>query len=162
MPRTIRPARRAGCTQAPVHVLTHAFEGFEPPYAYRTHTGPCQPASIEHRRSKKPSRFSLRGGFAGCWKINQWGPRRTKNTANHVARVQVLHTNQTTCLSDGSIRLQHVAETHIPPLNSWLRQLLVSAWAGAAGGSERAAGSILVGPGSKREQGWRRRRRRSP
>lgn len=74
------------------------------------------------------------------------------STLEHMARVHALHIYQTIGLFDGSIRLRHVAETQIPTLNTWLRQLLSSAQAEAAGGPEVFVGSLLMDPDSTGEQ----------
>lgn len=62
----------------------------------------------------------------------------------HLARVQALHVYQTIGLYDGDIRLRHVAETQIPTMNSWLRQLMHSSKAAAAQGLQHFILPVLV------------------
>lgn len=68
------------------------------------------------------------------------------NTFEHLARVHSLLIYQSVCLYDGDVRLRHVAETQIPTLNSWLRQLVSSAQRTAAQGSEAFISSLLTPP----------------
>jgi hypothetical protein len=42
------------------------------------------------------------------------------DSLEHLARVQALLVYQVMCLHDGEIRLRHLAESHIPVLNSWV------------------------------------------
>lgn len=72
-------------------------------------------------------------------------------TFEHMARVHALHTCQTICLFDGAIRLRHVAETQIPTLNLWLRQLMASAEASASRGPDAFVLSLLL-PRDQRQQ----------
>ena len=48
----------------------------------------------------------------------------TLDSLEHVARVQALLIYQVLCLYDGDIRLRHIAESHIPVLNSWMEQMV--------------------------------------
>lgn len=48
----------------------------------------------------------------------------TLDSLEHIARVHALLIYQTLCLYDGDIRLRHVAESHIPVLNSWTQQMV--------------------------------------
>jgi hypothetical protein len=48
----------------------------------------------------------------------------TLDSLEHLARVQALLIYQVICLYDGDIRLRHVAESHIPVLNSWTQQMV--------------------------------------
>lgn len=66
------------------------------------------------------------------------------STFDHMARVHALHIYQTLALFDGAIRLRHVAETQIPTLNTWLRQLIASAKADASHGPDRFVRSLLL------------------
>lgn len=68
------------------------------------------------------------------------------NTFEHLARVHALLTYQIICLYDGDIRLRHIAETQIPTLNSWLRQLIWSAQSSAAHGPETFISSLVTPP----------------
>lgn len=68
------------------------------------------------------------------------------NPFEHLARVHALLTYQTVCLYDGDIRLRHVAETQIPTLNLWLRQLVSSAQHAAAHGPETFISSLVTPP----------------
>lgn len=68
------------------------------------------------------------------------------NTFEHLARVHALLTYQIICLHDGDIRLRHVAETQIPTLNSWLRQLVSSAQHTAARGAEIFISPLVTPP----------------
>lgn len=62
----------------------------------------------------------------------------------NLARVHALHIYQSIGLFDGDIRLRHVAETQIPTLNAWLRQLLHSTKAAAAQGLRSFVMPLLV------------------
>lgn len=60
---------------------------------------------------------------------NAWPRTISPNAATldpleHVARVQALLVYQILCLNDGDIRLRHLAESHIPVLNSWIHQMV--------------------------------------
>lgn len=68
------------------------------------------------------------------------------NTFEHLARVHALLIYQIICLYDGDIRLRHVAETQIPTLNSWLRQLISSAQHTAARGPESFISPLVTPP----------------
>ncbi|KAL1870701.1 hypothetical protein Daus18300_005021 [Diaporthe australafricana] len=68
------------------------------------------------------------------------------NPFEHLARVHALLTYQIICLYDGDIRLRHVAETQIPTLNLWLRQLISSAQHAAAHGPETFISSLVTPP----------------
>lgn len=68
------------------------------------------------------------------------------NTFEHLARVHALLIYQMICLYDGDIRLRHVAETQIPTLNSWLRQLISSAQHTAARGPETFISPLVTPP----------------
>lgn len=68
------------------------------------------------------------------------------NTFEHLARVHALLTYQIICLYDGDIRLRHVAETQIPTLNSWLRQLVSSAQHAASQGPEMFISPLVTPP----------------
>ncbi|KAK9318861.1 hypothetical protein V1517DRAFT_334384 [Lipomyces orientalis] len=46
------------------------------------------------------------------------------DSLEHVARVQALLVYQVLGLYDGDIRLRHLAESHIPVLNSWMQQMV--------------------------------------
>lgn len=60
----------------------------------------------------------------------------TLDSLEHLARVQALVVYQFLCLYDGDIRLRHVAESHIPVLNSWTQQMVEHAsHAACLGGS---------------------------
>ncbi|KAK9355882.1 hypothetical protein V1523DRAFT_403749 [Lipomyces doorenjongii] len=48
----------------------------------------------------------------------------TLDSLEHIARVQALLVYQVLGLYDGDIRLRHLAETHIPVLNSWMQQMV--------------------------------------
>ena len=48
----------------------------------------------------------------------------TLDSLEHIARVHALLVYQIICLYDGDIRLRHVAEDHIPVLNSWTQQMV--------------------------------------
>ena len=48
----------------------------------------------------------------------------TLDSLEHIARVQALLVYQVLCLYDGDIRLRHIAESHIPVLNSWMQQMV--------------------------------------
>jgi len=48
----------------------------------------------------------------------------TLDSLEHIARVQALLVYQVLCLYDGDIRLRHIAESHIPVLNSWMEQMV--------------------------------------
>lgn len=61
----------------------------------------------------------------------------------HLARVHALLVYQAIGLYDGDIRLRHVAETQVPTLNSWLRQLIKSAQSAAREGPEKFIHSLL-------------------
>lgn len=61
----------------------------------------------------------------------------------HLSRVHALLVYQTIGLYDGDIRLRHVAETQIPTLNSWLRQLVKCAQSVARNGPEGFITSLL-------------------
>lgn len=71
------------------------------------------------------------------------------NTFDHLARVHALLIYQIICLYDGDIRLRHVAETQIPTLNSWLRQLVSSAQQTAAQGPETFVSPMATPPGQQ-------------
>ncbi|KKY31592.1 putative rna polymerase ii mediator complex component [Diaporthe ampelina] len=73
------------------------------------------------------------------------------NTFEHLARVHALLTYQIVCLHDGDIRLRHVAETQIPTLNSWLRQLVSSAQHTAAQGPEAFISPLVTPPGRQQD-----------
>ncbi|KAG8166279.1 hypothetical protein KVR01_004831 [Diaporthe batatas] len=73
------------------------------------------------------------------------------DTFEHLARVHALLTYQIICLFDGDIRLRHVAETQIPTLNSWLRQLVASAQHTAAQGPEAFASPMVTPPGYQQD-----------
>ncbi|POS79549.1 hypothetical protein DHEL01_v202048 [Diaporthe helianthi] len=73
------------------------------------------------------------------------------NTFEHLARVHALLIYQIICLYDGDIRLRHVAETQIPTLNSWLRQLVSSAQRTAAQGPETFISPMVTPPDSHQE-----------
>lgn len=75
---------------------------------------------------------------------NQLGMHETLDLLDHLARVHALHVYQTIGLYDGDIRLRHVAETQIPTLNSWLRQLFHSAKSAAAQGLQSFVLPLLV------------------
>ncbi|KAI3390492.1 hypothetical protein diail_9504 [Diaporthe ilicicola] len=64
----------------------------------------------------------------------------------HLARVHALLIYQCICLYDGDIRLRHVAETQIPTLNLWLRQLISSARHAAAHGLDTFISSLVTPP----------------
>lgn len=68
------------------------------------------------------------------------------NTFEHLARVHALLIYQVVCLYDGDIRLRHVAETQIPTLNLWLRQLVSSAKRTAAQGPESFISPLVTPP----------------
>lgn len=68
----------------------------------------------------------------------------------HLSRVHALTVYQTIGLYDGDIRLRHVAETQIPTLNSWLRQLIRCAQSTASDGPEKFISSLLF-PSSQTE-----------
>lgn len=67
----------------------------------------------------------------------------------HLARVHALTVYQTIGLYDGDIRLRHVAETQIPTLNSWLRQLVQSAASTAKQGADKFISPLLFPPGQE-------------
>lgn len=73
------------------------------------------------------------------------------NIFEHLARVQALLIYQIICLYDGDIRLRHVAETQIPTLNSWLRQLISSAQRTAAQGPETFVSPMVTPPDCKKD-----------
>lgn len=76
-------------------------------------------------------------------------PQATE-TLDHLARVHALHIYQTIGLYDGDIRLRHVAETQIPTMNSWVRQLMHLAKVAAAQGVQDFIQPVIVLPeGSK-------------
>lgn len=64
----------------------------------------------------------------------------------HLARVHALLVYQMIGLYDGDIRLRHVAETQIPTLNGWLRQLIQSAKSAARHGPEEFISSLVDPP----------------
>ncbi|ROV92320.1 hypothetical protein VSDG_07260 [Cytospora chrysosperma] len=70
----------------------------------------------------------------------------------HLARVHALLVYQAIGLYDGDIRLRHVAETQVPTLNSWLRQLIKSAQSAAREGPEKFIHSLLF-PSSQTQRG---------
>lgn len=74
------------------------------------------------------------------------------NTFEHLARVHALLAYQIICLYDGDIRLRHVAETQIPTLNSWLRQLVASARHASAAGAEAFVSPMVTPPPGQRDQ----------
>ena len=60
----------------------------------------------------------------------------TLDPLENLARVHALLVYQILCLYDGDIRLRHVAESHIPVLNSWMQQMVEHAsHAACLGGS---------------------------
>lgn len=73
------------------------------------------------------------------------------NTFEHLARVHALLIYQIICLHDGDIRLRHVAETQIPTLNSWLRQLISSAQRSAARGLETFISPMVTPPAQQQD-----------
>jgi hypothetical protein len=56
--------------------------------------------------------------------ISNTSSSATLDPLEHLARVQSLLIYQVICLYDGDIRLRHVAESHIPVLNSWTQQMV--------------------------------------
>lgn len=78
------------------------------------------------------------------------GDETALNTLEHLARVHALHIYQTIGLYDGDIRLRHVAETQVPTMNCWLRQLMQSAKATAAQGLQSFVRPVLVAPSLKK------------
>lgn len=77
---------------------------------------------------------------------------KSLSTFDHMARVHALHIYQTIALFDGAIRMRHVAETQIPTLNAWLRQLISSARAEASLGPDRFVLSLLLPRGQERTE----------
>jgi hypothetical protein len=73
------------------------------------------------------------------------------NTFEHLARVHALLIYQSICLYDGDVRLRHVAETQIPTLNSWLRQLVSSAQLNAAKGPETFISPLVTPPSCQQD-----------
>ncbi|ROV88557.1 hypothetical protein VMCG_10372 [Cytospora schulzeri] len=71
-------------------------------------------------------------------------PGRVYNTIDHLSRVYAFVVYQTIRLYDGDIRLRHVAETQIPTLYAWLRQLIKSAKWIAREGPEKFIYSLLL------------------
>lgn len=70
----------------------------------------------------------------------------------HLARVHALLVYQAIGLYDGDIRLRHVAETQVPTLNAWLRQLIKSAQSAAMEGPEKFVYSLLF-PSNQTQRG---------
>lgn len=70
--------------------------------------------------------------------------QRALDPFEHLARVHALHVYQTIGLYDGDIRLRHVAETQIPTMNSWLRQMMRFSQAAAAQGLQKFIQPVLV------------------
>lgn len=78
-------------------------------------------------------------------------PPQCTEMLEHLARVHALHIYQAIGLYDGDIRLRHVAETQIPTMNSWVRQLMHLAKAAAAQGVQDFIQPVIQPPeGSKR------------
>lgn len=80
------------------------------------------------------------------WNGDEANSYQKLNVFQHLSRVHALHVYQMIGLYDGDIRLRHVAETQIPTLNCWLRQLIQSAKSEAELGPESFIRSMVMMP----------------
>lgn len=87
-----------------------------------------------------------KAGAPGASDLGHGKASSTLTPFEHLSRVHALTVYQAIGLYDGDIRLRHVAETQIPTLNSWLRQLIHSGSSTAKQGTEKFISSMLFPP----------------